>query len=104
VASWRDRGFFLSNWRQPMPLNRKLWLFARNSWIKLRHRQACCGHPGEPGCWEGPEESGPDSHHHGEHNHHHPQEESWCRSGSRCWSLSRRLQALWWQRLWYWAP
>jgi hypothetical protein len=44
------RTFFLTNLRQPMPLGRKLRLLLRNNWIKLRHAQACCGHPGEPGC------------------------------------------------------
>jgi hypothetical protein len=41
---------FFANWRQPMPLRRKLRLAARNTWIKVSQRQACCGHPGEPGC------------------------------------------------------
>ena len=42
-ASWQ-------NLRVPMSLRRKLRLVARNEWIKLRHAQPCCGHPGEPGC------------------------------------------------------
>ncbi len=42
--------FFISNLRQPMPLGRKLRLLLRNNWIKISHGQACCGHPGEPGC------------------------------------------------------
>jgi len=41
---------FFANWRQPMPLSRKLRLATRNTWIKVRHLQSCCGHPGEPGC------------------------------------------------------
>jgi hypothetical protein len=36
----------------PMPLHRKLWLILRNFAIKIRRRQDCCGHPGEPGCCE----------------------------------------------------
>jgi hypothetical protein len=40
----------VSNWHTPMPLGRKLWLFARNNFRKLRTGQSCCGHPGEPGC------------------------------------------------------
>jgi hypothetical protein len=39
-----------ANWRQPMPLRTKLRLATRNTWIKVSHLQACCGHPGEPGC------------------------------------------------------
>jgi hypothetical protein len=45
-----DPSSFLANLRQPMPVGRKLRLLLRNSWIKLRHGQRCCGHPGEPGC------------------------------------------------------
>jgi len=40
----------LENLRQPMPLCRKLRLFLRNNWIKLRTRSDCCGNHGEPGC------------------------------------------------------
>ena len=39
-----------TNLQVPMPLRRKLWLVLRNNWIKLRTRQNCCGHHGEPGC------------------------------------------------------
>lgn len=41
---------FWSNLSAPMPIGRKLRLLVRNSLIKLRRRQNCCGHPGEPGC------------------------------------------------------
>jgi len=41
---------FFANLRQPMPLGRKLRLVTRNTWIKVRHAQSCCGYPGEPGC------------------------------------------------------
>ncbi|MFH1003568.1 MAG: hypothetical protein V1780_05425 [Chloroflexota bacterium] len=41
---------FLTNLAAPLPLRRKLWLVLRNTFIKLRRRQSCCGHPGEPGC------------------------------------------------------
>ncbi|MDO8568202.1 MAG: hypothetical protein Q7R57_05750 [Dehalococcoidales bacterium] len=41
---------FLNNWSAPMPLGRKIRLFFRNNAIKIRKRQSCCGHPGEPGC------------------------------------------------------
>ncbi|HEX2172004.1 MAG TPA: hypothetical protein VHL09_06120 [Dehalococcoidia bacterium] len=34
----------------PYALPDKLRLFARNNLIKLRTRQSCCGHRGEPGC------------------------------------------------------
>jgi hypothetical protein len=40
----------LANLRQPMPLSRKLYLFVRNNWYKLRHGTRCCGNHGEPGC------------------------------------------------------
>ena len=42
-ASWR-------NLKQPMPLGRKIRLVVRNTSIKIKTRQPCCGHPGEPGC------------------------------------------------------
>lgn len=42
-AAWR-------NLRQPMPLGKKLKLVASNTWIKISHKQTCCGHHGEPGC------------------------------------------------------
>lgn len=45
-----DPNAWLDNMRKPMPLSRKLRLFGRNQWSKLRKREACCGHPGEPGC------------------------------------------------------
>jgi hypothetical protein len=40
----------LENLRQPMPLRRKLHLFLRNNWLKIRTRSDCCGNHGEPGC------------------------------------------------------
>jgi hypothetical protein len=40
----------LDNLRQPLPLHRRLRLFVRNNWIKLRTRSDCCGNYGEPGC------------------------------------------------------
>lgn len=40
----------LENLRQPMPLDRKIHLFLRNNWIKLRTGSPCCGNHGEPGC------------------------------------------------------
>ena len=39
-----------TNMKVQMPLHRKLYLVFRNNWIKIRTRQNCCGHPGEPGC------------------------------------------------------
>lgn len=39
------------NWRRnSLPFFQKFRLAAGNTWIKLRKRQRCCGHPGEPGC------------------------------------------------------
>jgi hypothetical protein len=40
----------LRNWRQPMPLGRKIRLALKNVSIKIRKRQTCCGNYGEPGC------------------------------------------------------
>ena len=39
-----------TNMKVKMPLRRKLYLLVRNNWIKIRTRQSCCGHLGEPGC------------------------------------------------------
>ncbi|MFH0914182.1 MAG: hypothetical protein V1849_02695 [Chloroflexota bacterium] len=41
---------FWKNLTAPMPFGRKLYLVFRNTFIKIRKRQNCCGHPGEPGC------------------------------------------------------
>jgi hypothetical protein len=41
---------FLANLGVDMPWRRKLALLLRNSLIKLTRLQACCDHPGEPGC------------------------------------------------------
>ena len=40
----------ISNWQQPIPLTRKLWMALRNLTIRGVKRQSCCGHHGEPGC------------------------------------------------------
>ncbi len=40
------------NMSVPMPWHKKLRLTLRNFWIKIRNRQDCCGHRGEPGCCE----------------------------------------------------
>ena len=42
-AAWR-------NLMVPMPLGRKIRLTVHNVAIKIKTRQQCCGHPGEPGC------------------------------------------------------
>jgi len=39
-----------TNMKVKVPLRRKLYLLFRNNWIKIRTRQNCCGHLGEPGC------------------------------------------------------
>jgi hypothetical protein len=39
-----------TNMKVRMPLHRKLYLVLRNNWIKIRTRQNCCGHLGQPGC------------------------------------------------------
>ncbi len=42
---------YLRNVRQSeLPLSRRLALIARNYGRRIVLRQACCGHPGEPGC------------------------------------------------------
>ena len=41
---------FSRNLKVPMPLGRKVRLVVRNTAIKFKTRQNCCGHPGEPGC------------------------------------------------------
>lgn len=43
-------GAMFTNMKVKMPLHRKLYLVFRNNWIKIRTRQGCCGHLGEPGC------------------------------------------------------
>jgi len=40
----------IENLRRPMPVQRKLRLFVRNNWLKLRTGSTCCGNYGEPGC------------------------------------------------------
>ena len=41
---------FFTNLSEPMPLKEKISLLLRNNAIKIKNRQDCCGHPGEPGC------------------------------------------------------
>jgi hypothetical protein len=41
---------FVSNLAGPEPWTKKLQLLLRNNWLKLKHWENCCGHPGEPGC------------------------------------------------------
>jgi len=43
---------FLTNMSVPMPLHRKIYLLFRNNAIKIWRRSSCCGHHGEPGCWQ----------------------------------------------------
>jgi hypothetical protein len=44
-------GAFFGNFRDyDAPLATKVRMVLRNNAIKLRTRQNCCGHPGEPGC------------------------------------------------------
>lgn len=53
-AEHRARGNPGSLWRNlrenDLPLPRRVRLFAGNSWWKVRNRQGCCGHYGDPGC------------------------------------------------------
>ena len=40
-----------NNWRSSsLPFIQKLKIAGGNTWIKIRNRQPCCDHPGEPGC------------------------------------------------------
>ncbi len=43
-------GAFFKNLSGPMPLREKVALLFRNNLTKIKNRQECCGHPGEPGC------------------------------------------------------
>lgn len=45
-----DVRYFITNWRQPLPLRVKVAKLAQNLWIRLSTPANCCGHPGEPGC------------------------------------------------------
>ena len=45
-----DPSAFVRNLKAPMSLGRKVQLVVRNTSIKIKTRQNCCGHPGEPGC------------------------------------------------------
>ncbi len=40
----------IDNLKQPLPIRRKIYLFIKNSLIKVTKLKSCCGHPGEPGC------------------------------------------------------
>lgn len=42
-SAWR-------NWQQPMPFRQKWRLAVKNTGIKIRTHQTCCGNYGEPGC------------------------------------------------------
>ncbi|MFN2130832.1 MAG: hypothetical protein ACK2VD_09930 [Anaerolineae bacterium] len=50
MSSRRSIRSFLTNLDQPMPLGEKLSKLVRNLWRRVALGQACCGHPGEPGC------------------------------------------------------
>ena len=41
---------FFTNLSVPMTFREKISLLLRNSLVKIKNRQDCCGHPGEPGC------------------------------------------------------
>jgi hypothetical protein len=41
---------FFTNLSGPRPLSEKIALLIRNNALKIKNRQECCGHPGEPGC------------------------------------------------------
>jgi len=41
---------FISNLSIRLPWRKKIRLLLKNNLLKLKKRQNCCGHPGEPGC------------------------------------------------------
>jgi hypothetical protein len=43
-ASWQNF------WQSDMPFVARCQVAFKNNAIKMRTRQNCCGHPGEPGC------------------------------------------------------
>ena len=45
-----DTRAFFTNLGVNMPWSDKLRLLFRNTWIKIKRLQSCCGNPGEPGC------------------------------------------------------
>ena len=45
-----DARAFYTNLGVNMPWSDKLRLLFRNTWIKIKRLQSCCGNPGEPGC------------------------------------------------------
>jgi hypothetical protein len=46
-----SRKAFISNWSTyDAPFVTKMRMAASNTFIKLRKRQDCCGHHGQPGC------------------------------------------------------
>ena len=49
-ANRPDPSAFIRNLKTPMPLGRKVRLVVRNTAIKIKTRQGCCGNHGEPGC------------------------------------------------------
>lgn len=40
----------IENLKRSMPPRRKIYLFIKNSLLKIIRFKSCCGHPGEPGC------------------------------------------------------
>lgn len=48
--SARSMGGLLGNLTQPGSLQWKTHRWTVNMLRRWRHRSACCGHPGEPGC------------------------------------------------------
>ncbi|HEX6539824.1 MAG TPA: hypothetical protein VF155_11660 [Candidatus Dormibacteraeota bacterium] len=46
-----DPKHFVRNWREyDGSFATKLRLMLKNEAIKVKNRELCCGHPGEPGC------------------------------------------------------
>jgi len=43
---------FFTNLKAPLPWPTKIHLLFGNNWRKIRNLSKCCGHPGEPGCWQ----------------------------------------------------
>lgn len=43
---------FLTNLQVEMPISKKIYKLFRNNLIKIYKMKNCCGHHGEPGCWQ----------------------------------------------------
>jgi len=68
-SNFRDTIAIFREYDAPLPT--KLRLALSNTWIKLRTRSSCCGHLGQPGCWQRADGSREGPSHDHDHNHDH---------------------------------